>query len=232
MSAPPDSDEDTPMEVTAEAEVTTEVVAAAAASEELIATLMARMLPNLQQLIISSIGQVQSLPHPEENASSPATPAPSVLRSPSTALTEPQQASQEFPRPAASLDPSDRSVDLGLLQRDLSAADTFQLDHLDDESMGFPAYDATLEPDYVPSAMSISAATPPIGDVEIHPPRAAPLPPRASPLPPRAPASSTDSSGLTVPYFGPKNTTGNATLGCIGTPPCPASCREILELPI
>jgi hypothetical protein len=149
MSSSHGSGEDAPMEVVSHDGGTPEDAAAAtAASEELIATLIARLMPNLERLIISSVGgQLQPLPPPAENASSTlaqASPAPSVSSSrPEAALMDPLRQ----PTTTVSLDPSDPEVELRGLQRDLSAAvDTFHLDHLDDGE-SFPTYDATQEPE-------------------------------------------------------------------------------------
>jgi hypothetical protein len=78
-------------------------------------------------------------------------------------------------RSIVSLELSDVEVPLASLQRDLTAAsDTFQLDHLDD-SVPLPMYDASLEPDHVPSL-----ASPQIREA-VSSPRSAPSPVTSQP---------------------------------------------------
>jgi hypothetical protein len=153
-------------------------VAARIASQELIDAVMARMIPAMQQMFTSS----------SENASSPApAPAPTATYAiPATPATHAVPAAPfgssstllALPDPSVvSLEISDVDVSLDPLQRDLTAAaDTFLLDHLDDDA-GFPTYDAFSEPDHVPSLPSWNPEV-------LRSPRSASLPsPSPSPSP-------------------------------------------------
>jgi hypothetical protein len=142
-----------------EDEAVPNAAAAPNVNDELISALMARLLPDISRLILSSVGQAgqERLPHSVENASS--TIAPSVSSSPSQRPAPTDQQEQQAPsRPrqpppsVVSVTASDPTMDVHGLQRELSAAaDTFQLDHLDDDTdEQFPSY----EPDYVQSVQA------------------------------------------------------------------------------
>jgi hypothetical protein len=100
--------------------------------ELMMARMMARLLPTTQQMFS------QSAEHASSNAS------PAIATAPPATLAAPAAT-------AISLDVSDPEVGLDSLRRELSAADTFHLDHLDDDEL-FPVYDSTLEPGHIPSA--------------------------------------------------------------------------------
>jgi hypothetical protein len=141
-----------PDEAAAAAEDTTNV------NDKLISALMARIMPDISRLILSSVGQAgRPLPRPVENASftiiASTSAPPSVSSNLQPATTEQQQQAPTWSRPLPSLvsvSGSDPTLNVHGLQRELSAAaDTFRLDHLDDDIQDqFPAY----VPDYVLSA--------------------------------------------------------------------------------
>ena len=130
-----------------------EEAARGTASEELIETIMARMLPTFQRMLSQSAEHASSSP---AAATAPATtptattPATATLSAPVDPYRHPTDHPMLPPSTVVSLEISDIDVPLASLQRDLSAADTFELDHLDDDAP-FPTYDASLEPDHVPS---------------------------------------------------------------------------------
>ena len=167
-----------------------DATAPAVVNEDELLTLLARLMPNIERLLISR-PRTPSLS--VENASSTTAPAPAVT--PANPALTPAPSVSSSRQPAVlmdtlgdliSLDVSDPAVELGSLQRDLSAAhsypDTFDLGHLSD-SAPLPTYDSTVEPDYVPSTRMPHAG----------PPTAHPSPARSSP------SSRSPYAGQTVP---------------------------------
>jgi hypothetical protein len=146
-------------------ERTTEAVAAPPVNEALISALMAGLLPHIQQMISTSSGPVPYLPHPTENTSS--ATATTATRAPPI-----REAVRRWPRciinnltPVVSITASDASVNLPALQLELSAveADTFHLDHLEDDMDNFPTYGGA-EPDQVQSnPFGMRSMSPPSG---------------------------------------------------------------------